>query len=363
MSNLTSSVSRFINTVTDQQTGEQIILPTLETLSIPATPNYVGGVRKNINSYGTVDIHDWTGSDNELVHYIGADFKADKTPCYRKLTVIENGIATDKFIEVPNNFFVERTDNHVVLGNNVTETYSIFDFEEAIYYYLSILERLREKGYEVSPAYAKVWEGGAKLFLQHKIGGGQIMGEPVDSYLSLITSHDRSSGFTLALSAVRLFCANQIQRMLGHASMKLNLRHTTGNALKIENEAQKMMELQQGNQAALAEYAESLAGIKVSTQNMFDAFAKMRNLEKLTTQRQVDNWSYLAGNLMAAYNMPDIDNFRGTALGAYYAASDAFQHIEPLRQSATRDQKMIEASLDGNIVLGEYTDILVDIAR
>ena len=363
MANLTSSISKFMDTITDKETGETIILPNLQSLEVPNKPNYVGGQRRNINSFGTEDISSFDGDGTTLIQHIGADFNAEKTPAYRRLTVLENGIPVDKFIEVPNNFFVERTDTHQILGNNVTSTYSIFDFRDAAMYYFSILEQLKNKGYQITPAFAKIWENGARLFIQHKIGGGQVMGEPVDSYLSLITSHDKSSGFVLALSTVRLFCSNQIHRMLKNASMRMVLRHTTNNGARIEAEAAQMIAMEKANRAALEEYAQSLAMTKITDANLFNAFAKYKALDKMTTQRQVNNFEYLAGNLMACYNMPDVANYRGTALGAYYAASDAFQHVEPLRNSKTRDQKMIEASLDGNVELGVFTDTVVQMAR
>lgn len=361
---LTSSMSKFVNTITDQETGEELILPTVDTLEVPPIPNYIGGERRNINSYGTIDISRFNGSNSELITHIGADFKADKTPAYRRLTVLDDeGEPMYKYVEIPNNFFIERTDTHQIIGNNVSSTYSIFDFQDAAMYYFSILDQLCNKGYQITPAYAKVWENGAKLFIQHRIGGGQVMGEPVDSYLSLITSHDKSSGFILALSTFRLFCANQIQRMLRNSQMKLILRHTTNNGARIEAEANRMIAMERANAAALEEYAQSLAAIKITDAQLFNAFARYKGLERLTTQRQVRNFEYLAGNLLSAYNMPDVANFRGTALGAYYAASDAFQHVEPLRMSKTRGQKLIEGALDGNLDLGAFADTLVQIAQ
>lgn len=353
---LTSSAKTFMNTFTDSETGEQVIVPTYETLVIPGRPDYIDGIRKNVNSFGTTDLSNFSGDTRDLIVEIGADFTASKVPAYRQI-IQPNG--EPKFVMVPNNFFVQRDDTHEILSGNVTETYKVFDFSDAVYYYMSILNQLGQRGYDITPAFGKVWGNGQKLFLQHKIKGGQVMGDPVDSYLTLLSSHDSTQGFVIALSCVRCFCSNQIHRMLKNAQMKLSLRHTTNNAARIESEAQKMIDMEQKASIALEEYAESLASMRMTEAQLFNAFARYKKLSSLKTQRQINNFETLAGGLISAYRMPDVDNFRNTALGGYYAFSDASQHITPLRLSASRDQKMIEAMSDGNMALGEFADILV----
>jgi len=347
MNEITSQV---ISAVKDEVTGKDIIWPSYEKLVIPKTPNYRNGVRSNVASFGTTNLEKFVGTPENLISDINADFKAIKVPSYRLTSAGEYEV-------VPNNSFLVNSKTDDIIGKNITDRYSIFDFDTAIYYFLAMLEMVKKMGLEVTPAYGKVWQNGAKMFLQYKVGGTTIMGEKVDSYMSLVTSHDKSSGFIIALSAVRLFCQNQIHRMLKEATNKLSLKHTAGNQRRIEVEANKLIESQKTQMKALEAYAQSLAKVKISEKDIFDNYAAMKKVGAMTTQRQVDTFTENAQQLIACYRQPDVANFTNTALGAYYAYSDFSQHCVPTRK--TSDQSYIESALDGNLVLGDFTDMLV----
>lgn len=338
----------------DESTQKQIVYPVLEKMVVPNYPEYMNGHRENVSARGTSNLESFAGTPSELITKIGADFKAIKQPAFR---VNSNG----DYEEVKNCSFLVNSKNDKVIGRNITDRYEIFDFDNAILYYLSVLDEIKKKGYDVKPAYGKVYNDGARMFLQYKISSGQVMGEDVDNYIALVTSHDKSAGFTVAYSMVRLFCQNQIHRMLHDATQKTTLRHSKSNQNKINQEAERIIRASEAQEIAMKNYTKYLASIKITDQDIFDAYGKIKGLEDSDSQRFVDNFSEQVAQLLSCYDMPDLANFKGTALGAYYAFSDFAQHVVPLRK--TKDESFVEQSLNGNEQLGYFTDTLLEIAK
>ena len=328
---------------------ETVVLPTYNSLVIPKSPEYINGRRCNVNSYGTVDLSTFNGSTEQLIKEIGADFTAIKTPAMRKLS-------SGAIEEVPNDFYLINNQTDEVIGRHMTDRYSILQFDDSVYYMMSLLEEIEKHGFKVTPAYGKVWNGGSKMFLQYKIGADKIKGEPVDNYLSLISSHDGSCSFTMTLSTIRLFCSNQIGRNLAGARNRVTLKHTTSASSRIAQVAEKMIALEKKQMSALEAYADTLCKIKITEKDIFDAYAQMMDLEHMDTQRRADNFASRCADLISCYRAPDLADFSGTAYGAYLAYSDFSQHCVPLRKTA--DQKFIEAGLNGNEELGSFADIL-----
>lgn len=334
--------------------AETLIIPTLGSLNIPKNPCYINGTRANVNSYGTVNLSGFKGTTDELIKNIGADFTAERIPALR---MTKEG----KVVPVKNNSFLVNSKTDEIIGESLTERYVVVQFDEAIYTFMALLDEVKKHGYSVEPSYAKVYGGGARCFLQYHIGGNKIMGEPVDSYLTLLSSHDKSMGFTIALSAVRAFCSNTINRLLKNATNKITLKHTLNTKNFIEARAQQLIRADEANRIALQEYCESLAKIKVTNQQVFDALSIMYNLNEMDSQRALNGFQYRAEQLFACMNMPDVSSFAGTALGAYYGFSDMSQHCQPLRKTA--DETYITRGIEGNVDLGRFADILVEVAK
>ena len=344
-----------MSTPIDATTQKPLVFPTPYSIVVPNYPEYIGNQRFNTNSFGTQDISEFNGGPEHLISAIGADFKAIPTSHYYMT-------AGGDLVEAADRILVNDKTGKQIGKNLITDRYEVFDFDEGIYYFWALLEEIKSHGYQAEPAVAKIYgAGGAKMFLQYRIFGADIMGEPVDTYLTLLTSHDKSMGFTIALSMVRLFCQNQIHRMLKEATNRVTIKHMKAGKEKIQLEAQKIMRLREQNQIAMQKYLGGLAGIKVDNNMIFEAMSKLYDLYNLDTQIKINKFTNRMEQLMACYNMPDVENWKGTALGAYYAFSDMQDHVVPLRK--VRDESYLERSVDGNVGLGEFADILVDVAK
>lgn len=344
-----------LSTPIDAVTQKPLVFPTPYSIITPNYPDYIQGQRFNTNHYGTQDITEFKGGPDNLISAIGADFKAIPTSHYYMT-------ASGDLVEASDKILVNDKTGKQIGKNLISDRYEVFDFDEGIYYFWALLEEIKSHGYQAEPAVAKIYgAGGAKMFLQYRVFGADIMGEPVDTFLTLLTSHDKSMGFTIALSMVRLFCQNQIHRMLKEATNRVTIRHMKAGKEKIQLEAQRIMRLNEQNQIAMQKYLGGLADIKVDNNMIFEAMSRMYDLYNLDTQVKINKFTNRMEQLMACYNMPDVENWKGTALGAYYAYSDMQDHVVPLRK--IRDEAYLERSADGNIGLGEFADILVEVAK
>lgn len=341
----------------DAKTDKPLVFPTANSIIVPNHPDYMvknGKTRIATNHYGTQEISTFSGTPDELVRAIGADFKAVPTAHYYMGT---DGV----MVEAADRILVNSKTHEQIGKNTISNSYQVFDFDEGIYYFFALLEEIKSHGYNVEPAVAKIYGGSARMFLQYRVFGGEIMGEPVDTYLTLLTSHDKSSGFTICLSMVRLFCQNQINRMLKSATNQITLRHSRSNKERIEKEASRIISMTEKKYEALNDYLSSLATIKVNNSMIFDAMAQTKGLANLDTQTKINKFTHTMEQLMACYNMPDLNDWRDTALGAYYAFTDYVDHVEPNR--ATKDETYLERSVNGNPDIEEFIDTLVKIAE
>lgn len=341
----------------DAKTDKPLVFPTANSIVIPNHPDYMvknGETRIATNHYGTKEISAFCGTPEDLVKEIGADFKAVPTSHYYM------GL-DGKLIEAADRILVNSKTHEQIGKNTISNSYQVFDFDEGIYYFFALLEEIKGHGYQVEPAVAKIYSGSARMFLQYRVFGGEIMGEPVDTYLTLLTSHDKSSGFTICLSMVRLFCQNQINRMLKNATNQITLRHSRSNKERIEKEASRIISMTERKYEALNAYLSNLATIKVDNNMIFDAMAQSKGLMNLDTQTKINKFTHTMEQLMACYNMPDLNDWRGTALGAYYAFTDYSDHVEPNR--STRDETYLERSINGNSDAEAFIDTLVKIAE
>ena len=203
------------------------------------------------------------------------------------------------------------------------------------------------------------------------------MGDDVDTYLTLLTSHDATASMTIALSMVRLFCQNQINRCLREASNKVKIRHSAigqatvrgaiADQYKVaidegKRNSKAVMDMVQYNLYAMNAYFKQLQEIKISDEDIFKTMMALRGhkLGEKIPQTGATRLINETGEIMACYGMPDVDVVRGTALGAYYAYSDFIDHVANAKQDATTK---FEDSLSEKGKLAKFADTLVNVVN
>ena len=353
-----------------KRTTTMVTVPTLADIMIgvPKEPTWREGGRKEIthygtgivkNNFGTLELANYKGTNEDLIRDIGADFTVKPyRPRY------ENPLSG--VLEDMGNLYLFNEKTGQILNNvPVSERYEVLNFEDCMRYFFALVEEIRSHGYEAVPDVARVYDGGNKMFLQYKIHGDSILGEPMDTNLTMMTSHDKVFSFVIALSQVRLFCKNQINRMLRGCDQQIKIRHTKIAHDAIAAKANNVIEATMNNKVALEEYLGTLRDIKVNDQQIYDAWLIHNGINKneemaLMAATKLTNRMQ---EYFACLNMPDVANWKNTALGAYYAYTDYNDHVVASRQTATEGDNRIKSALyEGNPDVGNFIDTLVKVA-
>lgn len=332
-----------------------VVYPSWRTISVPSAPDYMMGTQKNCNSYGSLPLSDpqyapFVTERSSLLKTIGADFTAKKIPCF----YFDDADQTYK--KVPNDNFIQNDKTGAIIGKHVSDVYGIIDYDTALGYFLTLVDTLKTKGYEGTPTYGAVFDEGARMFVQYKLSEYEMDGEMIESYLSLITSHDKSVGFCLAVSMVLARSQLQIHRCFNGCPNKIYLKHTNGNVNRVDAEAERIIEIEKQQHEKMENYFNVLKSIPANEADMFKVMAKIYDLPSMDTQMKVDNFSRKVGQLFACYRQPSIDSYKNTALGAYLAYADMEQHTRPIRQ--TKSTTFIDNGINGNQNLSEFVDML-----
>lgn len=356
--------------VTSKRKHTLVDAPTLNDvlLAVPKTPAYREGMREELthykgkitqNGFGTLELAEYKGDIEDLIKDIGADFTVKPyRPRY------ENPI-TGELEDMGNLYLFNENTGRILNSTPVSERYEVLEFADCMRYFYALIQEIRSHGYDVVPDVARCYDGGNKMFLQYKIHGGTLLGDPVDTNLTMLTSHDKTFSFVIALSQVRLFCKNQLNRLLKGCEQQIKIRHTKTAHDAIAAKAQQVIEATATSKNALESYLSSIRDIKVTNQNIYDAWL-IHNGVNPNEQMPLIAATKLVNRMsqyFACLNMPDVDNVRGTALGALYAYTDLSDHVVAARQTAVDSDNRIKTALyDGNPDVSAFIDTLVEVA-
>ena len=83
-------------------------------------------------------------------------------------------------------------------------------------------------------------KAGKKVVVQAKLQGSFDVrpGDPCDRYITMINSHDGSTGLKAFFTPIRLFCMNQLQAALKGAISSVSLRHTVNASQRMHDAMQ-----------------------------------------------------------------------------------------------------------------------------
>jgi len=187
-----------------------------------------------------------------------------------------------------------------------------------------------------------------KVWILARLPDRLILGEVIEAYLFFTNGHDGKSAITVGLTNRRIACNNMLQMTLRDARRMWTTRHmgdldakkheaarTLGLAatyLDIMKETAEQWQQKQFNKEALAQFVEMLFPIEDDASDLQE--------KRVFTFRN---------NFIDLYNeKPDIENFRGTAWGAYLALTDYVSHVQPVRMTKTFKENRWASFMDGN---------------
>jgi hypothetical protein len=188
---------------------------------------------------------------------------------------------------------------------------------------------------------------------------GRIVGDAYQPYLCISNTHDGSAPLQVCLTGIRVVCHNTLSAALQTATRKISIRHLSCMEQRQE-EAVKTMGAASKYFRDLELFATYLAGKKV---NLTKVLEKLYPVSKDMTMRQrKSNHEVKAAIAKILRKKDDLQNFKGTAWGAYNAIADYRSNAQPSRRTATYADNKMATFLDGDMVMRDAQDIIMDLA-
>jgi phage/plasmid-like protein (TIGR03299 family) len=200
---------------------------------------------------------------------------------------------------------------------------------------------------------------GRRVFMLVNMHKGRIVGDEYQPYLCLSNAHDGTSSLQVFLTGIRVVCNNTLQAALRNAKRKISIRHLSSMETRKE-EALKAMGAASKYFHDLEVFASELAGKKVNIGKVLDRLfpaSKAMSTRQVKSNREVKE---LIKTLLQRKD--DLQNFKGTAWGAYQAIADYRSNAEPKRRTTTYADHKMALFLDGDPVMKEAQDIILDLA-
>jgi phage/plasmid-like protein (TIGR03299 family) len=200
---------------------------------------------------------------------------------------------------------------------------------------------------------------GRRVFMLVNMPKGRIVEDEYQPYLCLSNAHDGSACLQVFLTGIRVVCSNTLQAALNTAKRKISIRHLSAMEQRKE-EAVKTMGAASEYFRGLEAFADELAGKKVNLGKVLDRlFPVSREMSKrqLATNREVKE---LIKNLLRKKD--DLQNFKGSAWGAYSAIADYRSNARPKRKTQSHAESKMAMFLDGDQVMNEAQEIIMELA-
>lgn len=173
--------------------------------------------------------------------------------------------------------------------------------------------------------------GGRDVFVSMKLNSQMLVGgiDPIDLNLAAFNSHDGTSSFKIAVTNMRVFCANQQAAVMKGAVSKFSVRHTARSG-GILAEAREALKLTFAYNAEFEQAAEQLIQQSYTDTQFNELIASMWEVSddakpavKTRDAKRNDTLNFLFAD--ADTN----SNIRGTAWAAYQSITEYVDHYAP----------------------------------
>ena len=268
----------------------------------------------------------WTVRTGEL--------QAVSTP----LSIDEHGVTPATYIDVPKKQAIIREDNNSVIGIVGTK-YKVVQNMEVF----NALDTLVDAG-DARYAAAGEFNGGSNIWMVLELPRGiSVANDPHAAFLLVKTSHDGSSSVVIKPIIERLFCANQVNGLIGNGrNRKFNeytyrMTHTTNQELSIAD----IRNITNLTYQAIDDYeltASRLLDINMSREQAVNFFKKVWALPSKVEDTPYDLLTRgerkqqtiakdARAKAWAIYSESETqENIRGTAFGAWHAVVEFADH-------------------------------------
>jgi phage/plasmid-like protein (TIGR03299 family) len=257
--------------------------------------------------------------------------------------------------EIPGYVANVRSDTKEVLGI-VSQRYQIAQNKDVFAFADSLIENGKTKcTYETAGSLFN----GRRVFMLVNMPERKIMGDEYQPYLCLSNSHDGSSCLNVFLTGIRVVCNNTLSAALHSAKRKVSIRHRSF-MNKRKDEAMITIGAASKYFHQLETFASELAGKNV---NLGKVLNVLFPISSEMTKRQAD-YTKEVKEIIQNMNKhkDDLQNFKGTAWGAYSAIVDYRSNAEPKRKTSTWAEKKMERFIDGDPIMNRAQEIIMEMA-
>ncbi|GHV48287.1 hypothetical protein AGMMS49546_38720 [Spirochaetia bacterium] len=203
-----------------------------------------------------------------------------------------------------------------------------------------------------------LWNG-RRVFMLVNMPKGRIVGDEYQPYLCLSNAHDGSACLQVFLTGIRVVCNNTLSAALHTAKRKISIRHLSMMEQR-KDEALRTMGAASKYFHGLEVFASDLAGKKVNITKVLD---RLFPVSKDMSKRQLNSNTEVKELIKTLFKQKDdLQNFRGTAWGTYQAIADYRSNAEPRRKTATYADTKMARFLDGDDVMNQAQEIILELA-
>jgi phage/plasmid-like protein (TIGR03299 family) len=200
---------------------------------------------------------------------------------------------------------------------------------------------------------------GRRIFILVNMPEGRLIKDLYKPYVCLSNSHDGTSCLQVCLTAIRVVCNNTLTAAINRSNRKISIRHLPIMDQQ-KREAMKTMQAASKYFIEFESFASDLAGKKVDIKKVL---TKLFPVSDDMSRRQLQhNKDVKHGIAQMLKKKDDLQNFKGTAWGAYNALADFRSNSEPRRKTETYGDNKMAMFMDGDPVLERAQSIILELA-
>jgi len=302
--------------------------------------------RGEVPWHGIGAVLDGVLTSDEAIKQARLTWTVEQTPVYT---------ATNREKAIPGYVANVRNDTKEVLGI-VSERYKVAQNKDVFAFADELIGNGKVKcTYETAGSLFN----GRRVFMLVNMPKGRIVEDEYQPYLCLSNAHDGSACLQVFLTGIRVVCNNTLTAALNTAKRKIAIRHLSIMEQR-KSEALKTMGAASKYFHDLEVFASQLAEKKVNIGKVLDRlFPISRDMSKrqLESNKEVKE---LIKNLLKRKD--DLQNFKGTAWGAYNAIADYRSNAQPKRKTETYADSKMAMFLDGDAVMNQAQEIILEMA-
>lgn len=253
-----------------------------------------------------------------------------KEPVYRML----GGIPS----EVPGRFVTINNDNQEILGM-VGDRYEVVQNRDAFCFFDELMSETGAK-FQTAGALGN----GERVWLMAKLPESfePLLGDRVDQFCLLTTSHDASTGVDVRFTPIRVVCQNTLTAAIKGSKETISIRHTASARQHLEQSAMIIKEMR-NHFAILGETFKELAAFRIDdewldlyTTKLFGAEPKQdaHGITKNLWEKKVKAFDHRLATGMSI----DLPGVSGTAWAAYNAAVELADYQEGIFYKKAEDR-------------------------